>query len=174
MFGFIKRWKRYKLNKEHLDLVWEAWKGYPFDHGYLLELEEKKLKEMLIYHKERTIVPVSDEQRKEIIWSLELAYKLLHIINNDTDLFHFENKTPSENMFVKSDEKIDGEECYEINKNYHHEYFCDCKVNLRNIKRFCNEKQIPFYERMPHEVYLLKARHIYYMIRERYEELWWD
>lgn len=174
MFNFIKRLKRYRLNKEHLKLVWEAWKGYPFDHGYLLNLEELKLKEMLVYHKYRSVVPLCDEQREEIIRSLELACKLIHILNNETDLFHFESNKSTEEMFVKSDIKIDGEECYEMNPKYKQQYFCDVNVNLKNVHRFCTKEQIPYYTRMPHEVYLLKVKHLYHLIRERYDELWWD
>ena len=174
MFNFIDRWKRYKLNQEHLALVWEAWKGYPFDNGYLNNLEELKLKEMLVYHKERSIVPLCDEQRKEIIFWLGLAVKLIHIINNDTDYFHYEYDTPDEPMFIESNEIVNGEKCYEINPNYKQKYICDVNVNLKNVSRFCKKDLISFYERHPHELYLLKAKHLYHLIRERYDNYWWD
>ena len=174
MFNFIKRLKRYKLNKEHVGLVLEAWKGEPFDYGYLLGIEEKKLREMLVYHKQRSIVPLIKEQRDEIIRTLELACKLIHIIRNDSDLFHYDVSTPDVEQFVKSGKTASGNDLYESNPMYKCEYVCDCKVNMRNAGRFCKKDDIDFYRKHRHELYIIKARHLYHMIRERYECTWWD
>lgn len=54
-------------------------------------------------------------------------------------------------------------------------YHCDVKVNLRNAKRFAhNDTQYSLVQQTPHELYEMKAKHLYHKIREYFEEEWWD
>ena len=171
---FIDRIKRYRLNSNHIKLVWNAWKGYPFSNGYLNDLEELKLKEMLDYHKKGSLVPITDETRDNIIRWLELAYKLIYIINHENEYYHYDVLTPDEKMFIESDVVVDGRKCYESNPNYKIEYRCDINVNTKNANRFCDTKYIEFLKKYKHELYIAKARHLYHLIRERHDEEWWD
>lgn len=47
--------------------------------------------------------------------------------------------------------------------------------NYRNAHRFVyNEREREFFEQYPHELYLRKAKHLYYAIRAYYTDMWWD
>jgi hypothetical protein len=52
------------------------------------------------------------------------------------------------------------------------------RLNKRNARRFMNKQTVEndyFKEgNMDHDYYMSKCRHLYYMIRERYTDLWWD
>ena len=163
-------WFKYRMNKQHLELVKESFVGYPFDHAYLTRIEEYKLKEMLEYHKNRSVVPLEDGTRNEIVSSLELACKLIHMINNEDELYDYDGDD-NVAMFVKKD---GDDNLYELNPERNMTYVCNVKVNTNNASRFCRKDQIQIYTKYKHELYLLKVKHVYYMLREMYTDLWWD
>lgn len=160
----IKAWFHYNWNREHRALVREAFHGYPYDHGYLLDLEAAKLREMLAYH--RTSRWESEEKRKEVIFSLELALRLLDIMQGRVELFTYHGELASRDLGKHDFKEI-------ITDNL--EYECFVLPNFRNMSRFVfNETSKEWCRKHPHELYLRKATHLYYAIREHYTESWWD
>lgn len=158
----IRNFFRYKLRKSHISVVKEAFNGYPYDFGFMLELEYAKLKEMLDYHERSHII--CEEERKRIIWQLKLAISLLEIITDKVDTCHFDY---TEETVVP--EIIEGTDFFKAN------YHCDVKVNLRNKGRFLvNDIENKYISDFPDELYKRKARYLYYKVREQYEEEWWD
>lgn len=74
----LRAWFRNNWTREHWALVKTAAKGYPFDYGFQLKLEEAKLREMLAYH-QRSDIKTEDE-REQCIRSLRIAIRLLEIL----------------------------------------------------------------------------------------------
>ena len=54
------------------------------------------------------------------------------------------------------------------------QYHCDVYVNTRNIGRFLDGKRLEWCLRHPHELYMIKARKLYFKIREERDPEWWD
>lgn len=142
----IKCWFRHNFNKHHWNVVKSAYKGYPFDFGYLWELEKAKLQEMLHYFNHADII----EDYKPIQKDIKLALKLLDIIREEELTFTYRN----------------GKEF---------EYKCLVNVNLNNGYRYFNEKELEFVKnKMPHMLYMAKAKRLYYKLLEYKIETWWD
>ena len=101
---------------------------------------------------------------------LRLCTRLIDIIteNDDVELFHYNGDWHFEPC-------KDNPEYYEMVFSDDHEYVCDVKVNLRNIRRFVtDEKLIDYYMKFPHEFYKIKAQYLYHKIRAYKELNWWD
>ena len=132
-------------NKNKYKVVDEALNGHWFDYGYLYNIELAKLIEMRDTFKEKGI----SADNEKYVRQMDLAIKLLKIINEEYNYFHFDNNRV---------------------------YVCDVKVNLKNAKRFVkNEEVMDYYvERYPHELYLLKAQYLYHKLRFYFEQYWWD
>lgn len=163
----VRCWLRHCFNKTHWKLIKCAFTGYPFDHGYLDDLEELKLKEMLEYHLKSHIV-AEPSRTHDIIRTLTWAYNLRHILNNDTDLFHFDGSIYSV--------PVSGTTLKEIKTDKLVYHYDGPRLNWRNAGRFLTEEQLKcdFWRKHQEEYYHLKAKHLYYLIRERYTEFWWD
>lgn len=147
---FIRNmWKLFKIalfNKVKYKTVDEAINGYGFDYGYLYNLELAKLNEMVDYFTKHGTSADNDKYIRQ----MKLAIKLLKIVIEERDCFHFD--------WAKGG------------------YVCDVKVNLKNAKRFVKEEEVMDYytERYPHELYLLKAQYLYHKLRFYFEQYWWD
>lgn len=145
---FIKNvFKLFKIafsNKNKYKVVDEALNGHWFDYGYLYNIELAKLIEMRDAFKEKGI----STDNEKYVRQMDLAIKLLKIINEEYNYFHFDWRG----------------------------YVCDVKVNLKNAKRFVKDEEVMDYytERYPHELYLLKAQYLYHKLRFYYEQYWWD
>lgn len=163
----IRNFFNYKLRRSHLNVVKEAFNGYPYDFEFMLELEYAKLKEMLDYHERSHII--CEEERKRIIWQLKLAISLLEIISEKRDIFHYD---------FNENQPLLKEKCefgYKLLEDFDSRYHCDVNVNTRNVDRFAqNEWEKGYMLKSPHELYMMKARHLYYRVREQYEQEWWD
>ena len=60
----VRGWFIYHFNKSNNNLMKVAWKGRPWDIGFLYELEKAKLEEMIAYHeKEQRYVGVENDIR---------------------------------------------------------------------------------------------------------------
>ena len=147
---FIKNvFKLFKIafsNKLKYKVVDEAINGNWFDYGYLYNIELAKLIEMRDAFKEKGI----SADNEKYVRQMDLAIKLLKIINEEYNCFHFD--------WTKGG------------------YVCDVKVNLKNAKRFVKDEEAMDYytERYPHEFYLLKAQYLYHKLRFYFEQYWWD
>ena len=154
---------RYNMNRHYMHLVWTVLSGYPWDYCFLYAMEKAKLEEMLAYQEKRNLI--CEEQREQILRTLRLAIRMLDILDNEDKLYHFEG-------FLRSF-KVDGTDLHQLNFDCH-EYHCDIKVNTRNIDRFVPKNGQRMYLHHQHELYLLKARHLYHKIRYYYTEYWWE
>lgn len=167
----IRSWFRYTFNKYHVKLVNEAFKGRPWDEGFLIDLEAAKIREMVDYHQR--------VQRFEgveyVIRDMKLCLSLIEIFTGKRDIFHYTGKLE----FVEADKETEkdlGEKgLFELKESPDFKYHCDVVVNTKNADRFVNDKRtINFYLEHPHELYELKARYLYHKIRFEREEEWWD
>ena len=147
----LKCWCRYNLNRYHWNVIKKAICGYPFDYSYMLDLQRAKLEEMYNYFLHSNITEDSPIIRRD----LKLIIKLLKIINEEKLCFTYE---PPRNIFSNSI------------------YKCLVNVNLNNIDRFVKndrEKKL-IKEKMQHELYLYKAKNLYYKLLMNRMETWWD
>jgi len=152
----------YHTRKEWFSLLKETLLSYPYDHSYLLRLEQIKLKEMIAYHKKaQRFVGV-----EKVIRDMNIAVGLLDIMLGNKDLFHFDGDL----LF----NKIEGKDEYEVVKSTDFKYVSDINVNLRNIDRFIPKERQKIYLDMPHELYIEKAKVLYYKIRLEHTDEWWD
>lgn len=164
-------WFRYTFDKDHVKLVKEAFTGRPWDSGYLLDLEYAKIREMMNYHdRTRRFVGV-----EEIIRDMRICLSLIEIFTGKRNLFHYDGhlvlrEATEEEKAAAGDGRVK-----RIDTTDDFKYNCHVKVNTRNAKRFVSdEKLMRFYEKHPHELYELKAQHLYHKIRNEKELMWWD
>ena len=160
-------WLKIHTRKRFLRIVKTAFSGYPYDYYYLLELEQAKLNEMADYLEENDrFVGV-----EFCVRDIRTCSSLIAIFTGKKSLFHYDGKI----KFVPSDEKDEnGESLMELNGD-NLKYFCDVRVNTKNIRRFVpDEKLIEYYTEHLHELYELKAQKLYHKIRCEKEKEWWD
>lgn len=170
-FSSVRSWFKYTFDKNHIALMKEAYKGRPYDHGYLTQLEYAKIKEMVEYHEKRNFF-VGVEY---VIRDMKICLSLLDIVMGKRSTFHYDGNIvfvpiPEEEMKEKGYE----EGTMELKKTPDFRYHCDVYVNTRNVSRFTGKKYEDFYVKHPHELYELKARTLYHKIRAEHEAEWWD
>lgn len=166
-FKEVVYWIKMHTKKRFLRVLKTALSSYPFDSGYLLELEQAKLNEIADY---------LEESKRFVgfefcVRDIRICSSLIDIFTGKKSLFHYDGEI----KFVPSKEKDEnGESIMELNSD-NLKYYCDVKVNIKNASRFVkDEKLIKFYAKQPHELYALKARYLYHKIRYEREQEWWD
>lgn len=158
----IKHWFYCNWNKQHWRLCKQAFFSYGWDGSFLTVLEEKQIDKALKWfsHHQRMI----DEQYEEIMRSLNWAKYCIHVINNDgDDLFEF----TGDFKFIPISNGYSQLDASEVKYHYKGPY-----INTRNAKRFTSNMDLVY--RHPHELYILKCKRLYYKIREKYTDYWWD
>ena len=158
-------WFKYHFNKHNFNLMKVCWKGRPWDCGFLYELEQAKLQEMIAYHKKhKRYVGVEND----IKW-MELCVNLIDIFTEKRDLFHYTGKMKFIPIEDSDSVELDGS-----NLKYH----CDVKVNTRNAARFVpggeSNPYLEHWKEHPHEIYIKKAKYLYHKIRYEKDDAWWD
>lgn len=148
-YDSTKCWFRYNFNKKKWNLIKTSIKTYPFDHYYIWDLEKSKLEESLYYFENHYYT----ERNPDIIKEIKLALKLLNIIIED-----------GEGLY----EWINDEES--LKKSYK----CNIYVNTNNYHRFVNEKYKEMYLEYQHELYVEKAKYLYYKLLTYKIKNWWD
>lgn len=165
------------MNRHFFEILKTVVTGYPYDSTFLLNIEKAKIKEM-IFHFER----VNAGERfgsayvgiENDIKYMKIAVRLLDIItSDDSNIFHFNNK-----ISFDSNEKgnvIGSWVDKDGNRAENGGYQCDVNVNLRNMDRFVKDSALKdFYVKFPHELYMIKVRHLYHKIRFEQESKWWE
>ena len=152
-YNSICCWFRHNLNTSHWRLVKNAVKSYPFDYGYFYSLQQSSLQDMYNYFKTSYI----SEQDPMIARDLKLAISLLDIINENRDLFHYENLSTLTLIGLRD-----------------LKYKCDVYVNMRNVNRFTETESRNVYEEFPHELYVEKARRLYFKLLYFKSRNWWN
>ena len=160
----IRSWFKFTFNKNHIRLMKEAYRGRPWDFGYLWDLEYAKIKEMADYlEKSNRFVGV-----EYVVRDMRICLSLIEIFSDKRDLFHFDGK-------LLNDEKCNRGVIVKAVGIPDFEYKCHVNVNLKNINRFVDDKDAQkWYIKYPHEFYELKARYLYHKIRREREMKWWD
>ena len=154
-------WMRYHFSRDFFRFLKTVLKSYPWDVHYLYDLEKAKIEEMSRYHEKNH----RKDGYRYTIRDMRICMSLIEIFSEQRELFHF-NGQPK---YVP----IEGTDCVEIDSG-NLEYQCDVNVNTRNIDRFIGENQREWCLRHPHELYMVKARKLYYKIREERDPEWWD
>ena len=161
-YSFLS-WFKYHFNKWNWRLMKTAFKGRPWDVGFLYELEKAKLEEMISYHeKHKRYVGVEKDIR-----DMKICVSLIDIFTEKKDLFHYDGKIEFKPIEGSDNVELDGS-----NLVYH----CDVYVNTKNIMRFV-EKDCPYIEywkKHPHDLYIKKAKYLYHKIRYERDNAWWD
>lgn len=160
--SFYHQWKRRVNNTPfRLRKAWNfmklGWQDYDWDYGFLLYLEQEKLKSMHRYFSKSPIA----ENDWAVARDTKICVRLLDIIMDQDSSYvmkHDENKPPMEWDLV------------EIKR-----------VNLRNAKRFLSEEEINGFSDKPRmRIYLKddlrkeKAWSLYCKIRENNMRSWWN
>lgn len=147
-YNDIRCWFRHNFNKHHWKVVKSAIKGYPFDYCYLLDLEYVKLNEMYHYFSTSDIAEDNPKTAREI----KLAMNLNRIICEEENSYDY----------IRNDAGFD--------------YKCLVKVNLKNINRFVkNSDEIKFIsDKMPHLLYIIKAKNLHGELMKHKIYNWWD
>jgi hypothetical protein len=192
----VRCWFRYNWCREHWELLKAAFHSYPWDPCFLTYLEERQIDKYIAHFK--THQRMIDEQYNEIVRSLRWAKYCISIINDDSELFHYDGEMKSVPQ-IKNEETGEWEDVgepepmltgerkvdegpeyklYRIDMDSMKYVYDGPRVNTRNAARFLNKKVVEsdyFKEgHMRHELYVAKCRHLYYLIRERCTDLWWD
>lgn len=158
-------WFKVCFNKPHFKLMKQAMVSYPFDFSYIYELERCQLLDMLNYFEHADFITKEAYERKKM--QLRRVLGVLDIVCGNVDTFEYQGQY----KFIENDNPPN---TYTID-NSNVKYICKVKVNLNNINRFVKHKEaIKFYMNHPHEVYELKAKRLYYKLKEHYIEDWWD
>lgn len=145
------------MKGRELKRVW----GHPWDYGYLLAIEQRKLKEMAAYFKKSQLTVGWELQVRDC----ELCVKLLDIImEKDKDYKAWLNNNYGEQAYKQGTQGTIP----------FHKY-----VNLKNSKRFL--PQVDFDNINPKlrnsliiEVRIQKAFYLYHKIRMYRMMHWWD
>ena len=169
----VKHWFYCNFNKYHWRLVKQAFLTYPWDGLFVLELEELQIDKQIHWFEHHQYMV--DEQYNEIMRSLKWAKHCIHVMNNETDYFHYDGKVESEPVVQE-----DGSRFGLSKMNFDNLIYCydGPYVNKRNASRFLSksliESNVFKSGNYDHEYYMAKARHLYYKIREKYTDYWWD
>lgn len=157
----FKVWIKYHTTRDFINLLKVVLKSYPWDYGYLYEIEQAKIAEMIEYHRKRQFF----EGWEQVVRDMEICYKLIDIILDKKKLFHYEGEIQFIPIENSDDVELDGN-----NLVYH----CDIKVNTKNADRFVDSKISKWYLKHPHELYIEKAKYLYHKIRLERDNYWWD
>lgn len=149
MLHYIKWWIKTHFTKQHLKMTWKAFVSNPYDFSCTEEFMRYRLLDLLHYFEGFTYIDT-----KEIISRIKLAIKLNEIITEEQELFTYEKH-------FDSDDKRP-------------QYTCLVKVNLKNMNRFSSDAYCKIYEMFPHELYITKAKHLYYKILYENSWMWGD
>ena len=182
----IRQWFYCNFNVYHWRLVKQAFLTQPWDGGFYLALEECMIDKQIHWFEHHQMMV--DEQYNEIMSSLRLAKYCIHVMNNDCDLFHYDGEMKTIPEKFVTDEagnrvtvEVDNEDeadVYRLDNSDSRYVYDGPRVNKRNAHRFMSKQtiELDFFKNgnMDHNLYIAKCRHLYYLIRERYTDLWWD
>lgn len=150
----LRCWFHHNFNMSHWNLVKESITSYPFDYSYFYSIQLVKLRQMYEYFRKSDLT----ESDKIVARDIKLAISLLEIFCEYRDLYHYEYS-------LKDSRWLDV-----FGRNA--KYVCDVKVNTRNINRFDHKKIVV--EKFPHELYIEKAKTLYFKILKERSQNWWN
>ena len=153
----LRCWFHHNFNMTHWKLVKESITSYPFDYSYFYSIQLVKLRQMYAYFNKSDIT----EDDIRIAKDIKLAISLLEIFCEKRDLYHYEYSLKDSQWLG-----VFGGNA---------KYVCDVKVNIKNLNRFdrFDHKKIAV-EKFPHELYIEKAKTLYFKILKERSQNWWN
>ena len=166
----IRHWFYCNWNMDHFRLVKAAFTSYPWDHAYLYRLEELQIKKALRWFEKHQYA--TDEFHMPKLRSLKVAYTLLHRINNQDDMLDYIEYENDEEMAKDGrPDNIDKQ----LGITPMRYVYKGPRVNKRNMDRFMNKEELKVIGHFhDDDLYVIKAKSLYYKIRERCTDIWWD
>ena len=163
-YNEVRAWFRYHFKKDFIKLLGVVLKSYPWDAGYLYDIEKAKIEEMRKHHEKQQMF-VGWEY---VVRDMKICERLIDIFTEKELLFDYDGD------FTYT--KVDGG--YKVGTTPDFKYNCKVYVNTKNADRFLppniDEKQKAYWINHPHEIYLLKAKYLYHKIRLESDDTWWD
>lgn len=154
-YNEVRFWFHIHFRKANWGIFKEWFKGDPLDYGFLLSIEQAKIKDMLDYFEKHDKFVGQDIVMRD----MRICISLLDIMLEKRQLFHHTGS-----IYITDDGEL---------KSDNLQHHCDVYVNLKNINRFVDEELTDFYTKFPDELYIQKARHLYYKIRYERDQHWW-
>ena len=142
------------------------WKDREWDHSFMLEIEQKKLKNMIKWYEQNNYGHLASGRRT--VSQMKFAVSLLNIILEKDNWWHIDY--PEDYKWFDTNHRYNGlsDNCYIV----------DVYVNINNWSRFLpriNETAIKESQNFwKTELRVEKAWKLYHMLRERYMCDWWD
>lgn len=164
--NMVRSWFHFHFNKNFIKLLKVVLKSYPWDEGYLYDIEKAKIEEMRKYHQKQMMF----EGVEQVIRDMKICENLIDIFMEKKLSFEYSDKP----WFEKNDDGT-----YRMVSNHDDMgYRCTVYVNTRNMDRFF-PKNIPddykeYLKKHPHEIYIAKAKYLYHKIRLERDGAWWD
>lgn len=166
----IRHWFYCNWNMDHFRLVKAAFMSYPWDHSYLLRLEELQIKKALSWFEKHQTA--TDEYHIPKLNSLRIAHTLLHRINHQDEWYDYVPYENEEEMAKDGrPDKLDRM----LNITPMKYIYNGPRVNRRNMDRFMSKEELKVIGHFhDDDLYVIKAKSLYYKIRDKYTDTWWD
>ena len=178
----VRHWFYCNFNKYHWRLLKQAFVSYPWDGQFILDLEERQIDKQIHWFEHHQ--SMIGEQYNEIKRTLKWAKHCIHVMNNESELFHYDGEMKTipvrkdENGKIVDDETVKEPSLYRIDTTEMFYHYDGPYVNKRNASRFLDKMVVESKRfksgEMDHDYYLKKAQHLYYKIRYYYTQIWWD
>ncbi len=166
----IRHWFYCNWNIDHFRLVKAAFFSYPWDHSYLLELEELQIIKALRWFE--THQTATDEFHLPKVRSLRIASVLLHRINHPEELYDYVDYGSDEEM-MRDGRPDDLDKQLGIRPMKY--VYNGPRVNRRNMDRFMTKEELNVIQHFhDDDLQVIKCKALYYKIRDRYTDIWWD
>lgn len=167
LYKEIKYWFWVNFNKYHLKTLWTVFKAYPYDYSYTWQIEKARLEELKYY-----FIKGSDtfDHKRDIYW-LNKCLSLLDILISDGD---------DAWVYFDSEGVVDVKNIEVTNFSSLVSFFDKEKINTSNAERFFPDffevlkKNREIEDVFFHELYLAKAKNLYYEILKNMVYNWWD
>ena len=180
MYRMTRCWFRSNCNRYYWRMVKSVLFSYPWDYGYMMIIEQAMLERKLYWFTKHQMMV--DDQYEHILKYLSIARHLVSMMNDDTSLYHFEGEMEFVPIRIEPDgtrtrlPKGTKAELYELEKGTSKYFYDGPDFNMRNCPKIMGQKRFDACMRVGHmhEMYMAKCKHLYYYIRERYTEEWWD
>ena len=166
----IRHWFYCNWNMDHFRLVKAAFTSCPWDHAYLYSLGELQIKKALRWFEKHQYA--TDEFHLPKVRSLRIASVLLHRINHPEELYDYVEYGSDEEM-VRDGRPDDLDKQLGIRPMKY--VYNGPRVNRRNMDRFMTKEELNVIQHFhDDDLQVIKCKALYYKIRERYTDIWWD
>lgn len=169
----IHTWWKYCVNKIRLHYLKKyLFDNYPWDYGYLYELQEGWLEEALAYYgtQYKDLLETDADLKDKVRW-ISIAYSLVRIILERDNLYHVVGRYDSTDY---NDYTIVPDVYVNLRNKRCFKYRCANwgQTNANNIPVYKYDDKL--YEVSPIDLYQQKAKYLYHKIMYEHSDSWWD